>query len=186
MLEKDKRLELPPRARRIPCLVTGGFGFLGTTSACAENTLARRPILLRPWNYLRVRGEYCVPQGYPNRLGGTTSACAENTYLRIRGEYAGSNYLRVRGEYRSVTWFPCRAVELPPRARRIHPNQPRRGKIPGTTSACAENTGVLRNPRPRPRNYLRVRGEYGLGVDEPQGGKELPPRARRIQRFGWS
>ena len=26
-----------------------------------------------------------------------------------------------------------------------------------------------------------MRGEYVLGVDEPQGGEELPPRARRIQ-----
>ena len=55
--------ELPPRARRI----LPGAGFtgpeLGTTSACAENTLR---LLMMPSvsrNYLRVRGEYDL--GYP-------------------------------------------------------------------------------------------------------------------------
>ena len=30
------------------------------------------------------------------------------------------------------------------------------------------------------RNYLRVRGEYGIAVSVARRYKELPPRARRI------
>ena len=51
-------------------------------------------------------------------------------------------------------------VELPPRARRILAMETMRTDNPGTTSACAENTGGIYPPRIRSRNYLRVRGEY--------------------------
>ena len=55
---QDTTLELPPHARRIPQAFTQGFRTLGTTSACAENTL-RRPKRKQPLrNYLRMRGEY--------------------------------------------------------------------------------------------------------------------------------
>ena len=50
--------ELPPHARRI---LTSGWlddPHNGTTSACAENTGAQRCVVQRPWNYLRMRGEY--------------------------------------------------------------------------------------------------------------------------------
>ena len=50
--------ELPPRARRILGKDFLGDFFIGTTSACAENTLEGRPETLIFWNYLRVRGEY--------------------------------------------------------------------------------------------------------------------------------
>ena len=34
---------------------------VGTTSACAENTIALGCVSGREWNYLRVRGEYlCI------------------------------------------------------------------------------------------------------------------------------
>ena len=53
-------MELPPRARRI-LLKTGDAGLgIGTTSACAENTLWRGCVRRRRWNYLRVRGEYLL------------------------------------------------------------------------------------------------------------------------------
>ena len=72
---------------------------VGTTSACAENTLAGFPLLPEKWNYLRVRGEYSggelaaeavlelpprarrirtLKMPKVNKIG-TTSACAENT-----------------------------------------------------------------------------------------------------------
>ena len=91
--------ELPPRARRIRSGRGMGFDLLGTTSACAENTLLCRPSTPKPWNYLRVRGEYqrdligavdlveLPPRArrilhqinpYTGEIG-TTSACAENT-----------------------------------------------------------------------------------------------------------
>ena len=58
--------ELPPRARRIqppdPCAVP----IIGTTSACAENTLCLGLQILDRGNYLRVRGEY----GIANALAG--------------------------------------------------------------------------------------------------------------------
>ena len=53
-----KILELPPRARRIQISNMFAITPMGTTSACAENTVGAswRP---KPyWNYLRVRGEY--------------------------------------------------------------------------------------------------------------------------------
>ena len=72
---------------------------LGTTSACAENTVRFNPLTVGGWNYLRVRGEYAAI-AKPNAMNGelpprarrireigkeytpqegTTSACAENT-----------------------------------------------------------------------------------------------------------
>ena len=55
-------------------------------------------------------------------------------------------------------------AELPPRARRILEAQAHVTEGEGTTSACAENT-----PQKQPRyqciqNYLRVRGEYDVGL----------------------
>ena len=62
------KMELPPRARRIRlqaffCLIE-----VGTTSACAENTITALAVALEHGNYLRVRGEYgallrCGPRG---------------------------------------------------------------------------------------------------------------------------
>ena len=52
---------------------------IGTTSACAENTLGLElgDFFIR--NYLRVRGEYGSLAFRHDAVGGTTSACAENT-----------------------------------------------------------------------------------------------------------
>ena len=50
----------------------------------------------------------------------------------------------------------------------------------GTTSACAENTGFALSPLAVTRNYLRVRGEYGISMRVEGATRELPPRARRI------
>ena len=59
----DNSLELPPRARRIHLLSVLNCVYLGTTSACAENTWSERDRKEPSWNYLRVRGEY--PPWYP-------------------------------------------------------------------------------------------------------------------------
>ena len=132
----------------------------GTTSACAENTLNLRAPTALVGNYLRVRGEYSY--GQPNGeekvelpprarripdaaipqifATGTTSACAENT-VGVTGVVGGcGNYLRVRGEYCSPVVDDTLAMELPPRARRIHRRCVATCRIGGTTSACAENT----------------------------------------------
>ena len=111
--------ELPPRARRIR-FKTGGLPHHGgTTSACAENTCELPSVSSAPWNYLRVRGEYCfstpgcffAPELPPRARriprviswavedGGTTSACAENTVQILLLSQIIWNYLRVRGEY---------------------------------------------------------------------------------------
>ena len=50
--------ELPPRARRIQILRPPTGHPLGTTSACAENTMATLSMAPPHRNYLRVRGEY--------------------------------------------------------------------------------------------------------------------------------
>ena len=95
----QSRLELPPRARRIPIGDAVSHSILGTTSACAENTSRNAPGQTLPGNYLRVRGEYRHAPCLKHRLTelpprarrihhsrdsahkfiGTTSACAENT-----------------------------------------------------------------------------------------------------------
>ena len=111
--------ELPPRARRILQLHQWLYEQIGTTSACAENTV-RSGCRRRPWrNYLRVRGEYltyhtrsCILMELPPRARRipisaqapaqayrTTSACAENTIVAAYGRGSRGNYLRVRGEY---------------------------------------------------------------------------------------
>ena len=73
-------------------------------------------------------------------------------------------------------------VELPPRARRIQRNLDHSSYLCGTTSACAENTLLLRQPTRRQWNYLRVRGEYSIASTWRGSSAELPPRARRIHR----
>ena len=55
------------------------------------------------------------------------------------------------------------------------------GAVPGTTSACAENTACCRQWRRPLRNYLRMRGEYALITCCAETASELPPRTRRIQ-----
>ena len=52
--------------------------------------------------------------------------------------------------------------------------------MPGTTSACAENTTRPKVWRVPSRNYLRMRGEYGRPVYFDALEWELPPHARRI------
>ena len=55
---KTKKMELPPRARRIHVIVVKILRVRGTTSACAENTGFGFDTGRGVWNYLRVRGEY--------------------------------------------------------------------------------------------------------------------------------
>ena len=195
-----RALELPPRARRIRQEKDNGDSYYGTTSACAENTQRRMADASDVGNYLRVRGEYTqaainlrnaeelpprarrIPNESPSPIwwGGTTSACAENTVHPRNQHTPHWNYLRVRGEYLfSRVAFSAKG-ELPPRARRIPLAAALKEALPGTTSACAENTCTVGYPTPRRRNYLRVRGEYFNIIDDTEAGKELPPRARRI------
>ena len=151
-------------------------------------------------NYLRVRGEYAglfykamlskelpprtrrIP--LPPHLGagaeGTTSAYAENT--KFGGLVAGGlgNYLRVRGEYGVGEILEHLFTELPPRTRRIPIVLGGVLDNLGTTSAYAENTGVVGGIPATWWNYLRVRGEYLDPPPSPYHQRELPPRTRRI------
>ena len=160
-------VELPPRARRILIGERQVRRYLGTTSACAENTPRSLKTVPGCGNYLRVRG--------------TTSACAENTPRSLKTVPGCGNYLRVRGEYLRTIVSGFSVAELPPRARRIlRPPPPHSSRI-GTTSACAENTEGWPETLGFCWNYLRVRGEY-YGQDHQRARKgELPPRARRIR-----
>ena len=155
-----RRMELPPRARRILSTYSGVCNFSGTTSACAENTINRLKRSSSRRNYLRVRGEYRVDGAMVHDLMelpprarrilakagtkpvgfGTTSACAENTRKLLKGRCGKRNYLRVRGEYLCWPWLRAAWMELPPRARRIPIRLGYRSYPVGTTSACAENT----------------------------------------------
>ena len=176
----DARPELPPRARRIQFYPCREFFVDGTTSACAENTFETFDDWGDKGNYLRVRGEYEVAAGGPSTHLGTTSACAENTACVMPLTNSQGNYLRVRGEYPTPRPEPLSAWELPPRARRIHKINHDHDSSRGTTSACAENTQVLRRPPHDSWNYLRVRGEYDRKKTMVTATMELPPRARRI------
>ena len=73
-------------------------------------------------------------------------------------------------------------AKLLPRVRGIRgiPSMPSR--IPGTTSAYAENTWWEVSMPSMVWNYLRVRGEYSFRGKNVVSGLELPPRARRIRR----
>ena len=157
-------MELPPRARRILEHCGNGFHIIGTTSACAENTMTGGRSSTRRWNYLRVRGEYCEIVILTLVTLGTTSACAENTPVHAASPSLEGNYLRVRGEYRTLKTAWDEVMELPPRARRIHILYRRIFWPYGTTSACAENTVLIIPRQNGKRNYLRVRGEYKLVV----------------------
>ena len=192
--------ELPPRARRIQNIISSGLGFHGTTSACAENTRCYQGHSRAARNYLRVRGEYRLLRKAENLMGelpprarrilevwmdqlgksGTTSACAENTCF-VKQKYQGwRNYLRVRGEYLTHKRLLAALGELPPRARRIRPQDFRSWGSRGTTSACAENTIGAMKSILLSGNYLRVRGEYQAHQPTCNAAMELPPRARRI------
>ena len=179
-LSLGKKLELPPRARRIRSYTVWRMIEDGTTSACAENTRSTPYIAGRAWNYLRVRGEYMVSRKRGCRIGelpprarrihsgfsrvkasnGTTSACAENTKFPGWEAMSPGNYLRVRGEYCIPPLARASMEELPPRARRILKKVENQIEDWGTTSACAENTFTCLSQTPPPWNYLRVRGEY--------------------------
>ena len=193
--------ELPPHARRIPHPIAVGGAVHGTTSACAENTstFAKNSSMGR--NYLHIRGEYGFYRFHPIGIvelpprarriqikglklivgRGTTSACAENTELFVNPIIDYWNYLRVRGEYRDFFVDVSEGLELPPRARRILGLVKLGGCGIGTTSACAENTKPLVVNDIFIRNYLRVRGEYGIISASMCSSVELPPRARRIR-----
>ena len=156
----DTTRELPPHARRIRPLLERFFGRMGTTSACAENTINSWGLGLNPWNYLRMRGEYTVSgrnfflslelppharripgkHAPKHRQLGTTSACAENTIFLTLIHVKIRNYLRMRGEYLNAIGDYPEPVELPPHARRIQDRRQAARSPIGTTSACAENT----------------------------------------------
>ena len=87
----------------------------------------------------------------------------------------------MRGEYCAACIAAPQLMELPPRARRIPFRPPPSRMIPGTTSACAENTSWAIGGRGASWNYLRVRGEYSTRSTLTPARPELPPRARRIR-----
>ena len=161
-----KHVELPPRARRIHLKRGHILAFLGTTSACAENTQWLEKQYPSCWNYLRVRGEYSAgTKEYDSNMElpprarrirqlftrghkghGTTSACAENTGAAASSIPNPRNYLRVRGEYLDRPRREATVMELPPRARRILGRTRQAYRQVGTTSACAENTSTCDTP----------------------------------------
>ena len=142
----------------------------------SQPLLMASPMMELPPRARRIQ----LTSGFVVLAFGTTSACAENTKALVFLPPSDRNYLRVRGEYPRESCRLTSAWELPPRARRILPRLGRAFGIPGTTSACAENTlGTYRRPYIG-RNYLRVRGEYPKTLCLRAWLLELPPRARRI------
>ena len=89
----------------------------------------------------------------------------------------------MRGEYELPGLFSITIPELPPHARRIRRVASVPGGVPGTTSACAENTPKPFGISTLTRNYLRMRGEYAARSFITNSTSELPPHARRIQSY---
>ena len=155
-------LELPPRTRRIPMLISGRLHPIRTTSAHAENTRVQVSMCATYRNYLRARGEYGrldakkrLSAELPPRTRrilfaayqfhgqkGTTSAHAENTWMLVGWLGLSWNYLRARGEYQVMGSLQAVTGELPPRTRRILFVKLFQSVAIGTTSAHAENTRV--------------------------------------------
>ena len=179
MASAMRRVELPPRARRIQVSHSEYSNAVGTTSACAENTIDAEIMPACSGNYLRVRGEYRELARF-HMLHMELPPRARRILAVLQPYAGGRNYLRVRGEY--ICWYPHAGLpwELPPRARRIHVRVRIRVDNEGTTSACAENTTQPVNHEPPRWNYLRVRGEYRPKRFGRGRALELPPRARRI------
>ena len=86
----------------------------------------------------------------------------------------------MRGEYGIIRITGHEGLELPPHARRILALTNNLIGVFGTTSACAENTPTRPAQNIRPRNYLRMRGEYLRLMQYRKALLELPPHARRI------
>ena len=129
----------------------------------------------------RARRIHCVRESIRVKTG-TTSACAENTGRYSCWSSRIRNYLRVRGEYPISRNRKGSLSELPPRARRIPSSTRPCGILLRTTSACAENTADHQWAGIESWNYLRVRGEYTSRLTVWIIRRELPPRARRIQK----
>ena len=136
----DLERELPPRTRRIRVSPLSPNQDRGTTSAHAENTTTALLQSCGRWNYLRARGEYRLGFVKSFASSGTTSAHAENTFWPFGRRLRTWNYLRARGEYRQGCLRLIKLLELPPRTRRIRPQESSIICFLGTTSAHAENT----------------------------------------------
>ena len=143
----DGESELPPRARRIRPNVQRDVRVIGTTSACAENTIRRQIHSDRSTELPPRARRILLFCRYRRQKGGTTSACAENTPHGYLAHPRSGNYLRVRGEYLAGVTLTAPPLELPPRARRIPSKVFSSSSVKGTTSACAENTITCSMPR---------------------------------------
>ena len=132
---------------------------LGITKAAKWHKMERDFVTARN-NDLRPNTGLTTGNVGEELFAGTTSACAENTVRQHRLPSLSWNYLRVRGEYLADSSGQHQHLELPPRARRIHECTVTRTTSTGTTSACAENTFVVKHFICCGGNYLRVRGEY--------------------------
>ena len=112
--------ELPPRARRIHYLVRYSPVKMGTTSACAENTLRFHPFGYPAANYLRMRGEYSRVRRSAVRIRELPPHARRIPSGDRHPMATMRNYLRMRGEYTASAIIFKQRVELPPHARRIH------------------------------------------------------------------
>ena len=191
--------EIPPRARRRGVVICNAAVETGNTSACAEKSPWAATRGLRPWKYLRVRGEEpCLLVPGPanweipprarrrgpalqivSRRAGNTSACAEKSPAHMVKTPTIRKYLRVRGEEHEGNAGAIAHEEIPPRARR----RGFAGAAPlcvlGNTSACAEKSETPTNPHYQLGKYLRVRGEESMPRRLHASQREIPPRARR-------
>ena len=100
--KRRPRMELPPRARRIRIWLRNSCANLGTTSACAENTLIDLAKRFELWELPPRARRILLLFSLHALHAGTTSACAENTTIFWLTRGINRNYLRVRGEYTSV------------------------------------------------------------------------------------
>ena len=97
----------------------------------------------------------------------------------IGGQSQIGNYLRIRGEESDSKQPTIRLQELPPHTRR----RVFLGRLLvlciGTTSAYAEKSSDCMSHFSTSGNYLRIRGEESVRIEDSFSDKELPPHTRR-------
>ena len=188
----------PPRVRSRPQVTLGPASAGRITSACAEQTrlMPRARQVFR--DHLRVCGADPRLPGHPaSSLGspprvrsrrptprsrwpglGITSACAEQTSFSEMNFNGSRDHLRVCGADDVNELIRITEAGSPPRVRSRHLGQVFRVYGGGITSACAEQTSVIRGSFIVDRDHLRVCGADRNRITVNTLRKGSPPRVR--------
>ena len=195
----------PPRVRSRLDFSHVQVPSFGITSACAEQTHAYGRAACRRRDHLRVCGadlsvsfSFWSVLGSPPRVRsrlmgaglarlphGITSACAEQTMTTRKSWVCSRDHLRVCGA--DSPWKPIKEVIVgsPPRVRSRRHRGRGKPRLPGITSACAEQTSRSAMLITSPPDHLRVCGADLFSWVLLFKTSGSPPRVRSRLRRGW-